>query len=68
MQIGKTIMAVLPNGDFAISFASNQLVEEIRHRDGVVTRELKLLENVHWAATGLRPQSLATQYWKRRSR
>ncbi len=61
MQIGETIGAVLPNGDFAIPFPSQQLVDEIGHRDGAVTRELKLLENVHWAATGLRPQSLATQ-------
>src|ERR1700677_1580269 len=68
MQISETIMTVLANCDFAISFASNQLVQEIGHRDFAVTRELKLLENVHWAATGLRPQSLATQYWKRRSR
>ncbi len=68
MQISESIMAVLPNCDFAISFASNQLVQEIGHRDVLVTRELKLLENVHWDATGLRPQSLATQYWKRRSR
>ena len=44
VQIGQTIMTVLPNGDFAISFASKQLVQQIGYGDAAVTRELKTLE------------------------
>jgi hypothetical protein len=61
VQFGEMKMPVVTDRDFAISFASEQLIDKIGNRDFAVTRELKAAEDIHCAATGLRPQSLATQ-------
>ena len=49
------------DGDFAISFSPQQLIDKIGRRDIAVACELITAENVHGVEMGLRPQSLATQ-------
>ena len=61
VQLGKMKCSVVSNGDFAIPFSPQQLIDKIGHCDAAVARELIAAEDVHQATTGLRPQSLATQ-------
>ncbi len=61
VHFSQTIRSVVLDRDVAISVAPQQLVHKIGDCDPAVARELNAPQDVHWAATGLRPQSLATQ-------
>ena len=61
VQIGKIERVAVLDADCAISAPANQLIHEIGDGHAAVPRESIALKEAHGTATGLRPQSLATQ-------
>jgi len=61
MKLSQPEGTLLIEGHLAIPFPPQQPIDKIGYGDGGVARESIAPKDIHWVATALRPQSLATQ-------